>query len=225
MDMTFLEGAAAVVSAIIVFMGSIWLLMTMVLGARLAYFITASVTLGFLLIMGIVWSLPAQNPLGPVGTLPDFEPVAIAESPDEIDFGPASSYPEGDWRAPNEEDVAEQAKAAELENGAVNLLERGIDEGTISSFEESGDAVVDGDSVRLLTEDGTEYGMVTFEPVPGVDGGSPVALLRFDPGNPLGPARMITAGTAVLWIAHLFGLGRAERRAAKERAEIEGEGS
>jgi hypothetical protein len=222
MDMTFLEGAAAVVSAIIVFMGSIWLLLTMVLGARLAYFIVASVALGFLVIMGIVWSLPAQNPLGPVGTLPDFEPIAIAESPDEIDFGPASSYPEGDWRAPNEDDVAEQAKAAELENGAVNLLDTAVDEGRIESFEDPEDAVVDGDSVRLLTEDGTEYGMVTFEPVPGVDGGNPVALLRFDPGNPLGPARMITAGTAVLWIAHLFGLGRAERRAARERAEAEG---
>jgi hypothetical protein len=223
MDMTFLEGAAAVVSAIIVFMGSIWLLLTMVLGARLAYFIVASVALGFLVIMGVVWSLPAQNPLGPVGTLPDFEPVAIAESPDEIDFGPASSYPEGEWRAPNEEDVAEQAKAAELENGAVNLLETALDEGRIESFEESADAVVDSDSVRLLTEGGTEYGMVAFEPVPGVEGGNPVALMRFDPGNPLGPARMITAGTAVLWIAHLFGLGRAERRAARERAEAGGE--
>ncbi len=225
MDLTFLEGAAAVVSAIVVFMGSIWLLLTMVLGARLAYFIVASITLGFLLIMGIVWSLPAQNPLGPVGKLPDFNPVAIAESTDGIDFEPASSYPEGEWRAPNEDDPAEQAKAAELENGAISLLETGIDEETITSFEESGDAVVDGDSVRLLTQDGTEYGMVTFEPVEGVEGGNPVALLRFDPGNPLGPARMITAGTALLWVAHLFGLGRAERKAARERAEVEGERS
>jgi hypothetical protein len=223
MDLTFIEGAAAVASAIIVFMGSIWLLLTMVLGARLAYFIVASVALGFLVIIGIVWSLPAQNPLGPVGQLPAFEPVAIAESADGIDFGPASSYPEGEWRAPNEDDVAEQAKAAELENSAVNLLESALTEGRIKSFEESSDAVVDGDSVRLLTEDGTEYGMVTFEPVPRAEGGNPVALLEYDPGNPLGPARMITAGTAVVWIVHLFGLGRAERRAARERAEAEGE--
>jgi len=225
MDLTFLEGFAAVISAIVVFMGSIWLLLTMVLGARLAYFIVASVALGFLVIMGIVWSLPAQNPLGPVGQLPAFEPVAIAESPDRIDFGPASSYPEGEWRTPNEDDPAEQAKAAELENGAVNLLERGIDEGTIRSFEEAGDAVVNSDSVRLLTQDGDEYGMVAFEPVAGVEGGNPVALLRFDPGNPLGPARMITAGTAVIWVVHLFGLGRAERKAARKRAEAEGASS
>ena len=54
MDLTFVEGVAAVVSGVIVFCGSVWLLLSMVMGPRLAYFISASLTLGFLLIMGVV---------------------------------------------------------------------------------------------------------------------------------------------------------------------------
>ena len=42
MDLTFVEGIAAVASGILIFAGSVWLLLTMVMGARLAYFVSAS---------------------------------------------------------------------------------------------------------------------------------------------------------------------------------------
>ncbi len=63
MDTIFVEGLATVVAAVIVFCGSVFFLLSLVVGARLAYFITASVTLAFLSIMGVVWSV---NPLGPL---------------------------------------------------------------------------------------------------------------------------------------------------------------
>ncbi len=63
MDAIFVEGVAAVLAGIIVFCGSVFFLLSLVVGARLAYFITASVTLAFLSIMGVVWSV---NPLGPL---------------------------------------------------------------------------------------------------------------------------------------------------------------
>ncbi len=54
MDLTFVEGIAAAVSGIIIFCGSVWLLLTMIMGARLAYFVSASLFLGFILIKGVV---------------------------------------------------------------------------------------------------------------------------------------------------------------------------
>jgi hypothetical protein len=74
MDLLFIEGVAAVASAVIVFCGSVFLLLAMVVGGRLAYFVTATITLAFLLMMGVVWSI---NPLGPVGSLPEWRPFQI----------------------------------------------------------------------------------------------------------------------------------------------------
>ena len=53
MDVIFTVGVGAVLSGIIVFVGSVWLLLSMVLGPRLAYFVAASITLAFLLIMSV----------------------------------------------------------------------------------------------------------------------------------------------------------------------------
>jgi hypothetical protein len=44
--------------------------------------------------------------------------------------------------------------------------------------------------------------------------------MEFDPGNPLGKARMITLGTFVLLVLHMFGLARSERK-VKQRPGAE----
>lgn len=221
MDLTFLEGIAAIVAALVVFFGSVFLLLAMVLGARLAYFVTASVTFGVVLIMGVVWSLPAINPLGPVGKLPEWDRVAIAETTSELDFGPAQAYPEGGWRRLNEEDESERTRAGELQNDAADYLEQAIESGEIETFEEADDATADTDSVRLLAQNGAEYGALTFTPVEGGEPGTALAVMKYDPGNLLGPARTITTGTFVLFVGHLFGLARAERKTREERRAIE----
>lgn len=221
MDLIFIEGVAAVVSSILVFCGGIWLLLMMVMGARLAYFVSASVTLAFLLIMGVVWSLPAINPLGPVGQLPEWHPVAIAETAEGADFGPAGQYPEGDWYLPDAEDAGDAQKTAELKNGASDYLETALDDGDLETFEAAGDALATEGSQRFLEQDGKLYGAVAYEPAPGAEGTSAVAFLEYDPGNPLGPARQITLGFAVLLGLHMFGLSRSEAKARK-RAEVLG---
>jgi len=219
MDMTFVEGVAAVVSAIIVFCGSVWLLLSMILGPRLAYFITASVTLGFLLIMGVVWSL---SPLGPVGKTPEWKPLAIGVEGDQLDAGPADGYPDGGgWREVNTNDEGEITQAAELGSASTEFLEVAIDDASSETgFADAGDATANSDTVRLLEEGDTLYGGVTLEPIEGAEGDPTIAILEFDPGNPTGPAKMITLGALVLFALHLFGLSRSERR-ARTRAEAQ----
>lgn len=227
MDLLFLEGAGAVISSVIVFCGSVWMLLAVIMGPRLAYFVAASVTLGFLVIMGIVWSI---SPLGPVGQLPEWDPVVIGEETAELDFDPAAQYPEGEWRPPDTENAAEATRATELESNALDYLEQAIDAGDITAFQAVDEAVVNSDNTRLLDQ-GDGYGAVTFEPAEpaegqqggepeGGPGGAAVAVLQYDPGNPLGLARTITAGFAVAFALHLFGLSRSESRARRRLAEV-----
>jgi hypothetical protein len=217
-DLTFFEGIGAVAAAILVFCGSIWLLITMVAGARLAYFIVASVVLAFLLIMSIVWSL---NPLGPVGELPSWSSIAVAPSVAKINFGPASSYPSAPWHTVNTKDVAEATKASSLQAESTDALATAIEKGQVP-FESTTEATANLDTVRLLPQGDQEYGAVTYEAAAGAGapkGAKAVVVMKYHPGNPLGPPKVIAAGAAVLLLVHLVGLSFSERKVRREREE------
>ena len=191
-----------------------WLLLSMVMGSRLAYFVTASVTLAFLLIMGVVWSI---NPLGPLGEAPEWLPISM----DQESAAP-DGYPEGDWKAIDKEDTAEATRGSELEGGATDYLEQQIDEDKVDEFETATDAKVKEDSTRTREADGEEIGALVLEPDPikvkedtVEDRGNLVVVMRYDPGDLLGPARKITVGILLLFGLHLFGLSRAEQSAKK----------
>ena len=239
MDLLFIEGVAAVFAAVIVFIGSIWLLMSLIMGARLAYFVTASVALGLIFIMTLVWSY--GTPLGPVGVMPEWHGIDIKENAADLEgFGPATEYPEGPWTAPAEDDQAAVTKAAELDSAAVDYLAEKIGEQEGGDFVAEADATVVADTQRLLTtQDGKEYGAVTLEAAVSaiekfneadddqLDTITPkdaaaVVVMAYDPGNPLGKARRIAGGTFLVFALHLFGLSRAER---KSRQEMNGEGA
>lgn len=218
LDQTFWTGLAAVASAVIVFCGSVWLVLAIVLGSKLAYFVTASITLAFVFIMTLVWSFaqPA-TPLGPVGDLPEFLTEAVG-APGEVDFGAAASYPNEPWQQVNQEDQAETARAAEAETSALDAIEEAIQNEEVTTFETVEDASVVSDSTRFLEQDGTEYAATLVGPVDEeVDVSNPegavLVVSRYDPGSPLGVARTILVGTFVLLAVHLFFLSRSERKA------------
>lgn len=234
MDNTFFVGSAAFFSAVIIFCGSVWLLLTMILGPRLAYMVTASVTLGFLLIMGLVWSY--GTPLGPVGELPEWNPLDIAAEGDPLDFGAGSAYPGSPWQPVDPEDAAQTTQAGELGNAATGYLEESL--GELGTFKAVGDAVADPDSVRLLEQDGELYGAITFQPLEVEDETDPlglipdeeppgvptVAIMQYDFGNPSKPARQITAGTFIVFALHLVGLSKSEKK-AREKKDANGNGT
>lgn len=216
MDTTFLTGSAAFISAILVFVGSVWLLLALVLGPKLAYMISASITLAFVLMMGLVWSY--GTPLGPVGQMPEWHAEDIGTDPASLGFEPAGEYPEGAWEVPEEGDPA----ASELEAAAPDYLDVAITDGKVDSFESAGDAQLDGESIRVLEEDGTLYGAVTMtglEGTPSEDATPVIVVMSYDPGNPSGPARMITAGTFIVFVGHLLVLSRMEKSAARRKRD------
>ena len=228
-DLIFIEGIAAVLSAVLIFIGSAFLLLALIVGARLAYFITACVTLGFVFIMTLVWS--QGTPLGPVGQLPEWENVALAEDASATDFGAADSYPEGEWKVPDEDNPTEITQAGELESAAIDYLEEVINEGeTEVEFLAATDAAVTEDSTRLLQQGEDLYGALELEAstsaldenkeadpeqigtvVTPADAKGFV-VMKYDFGNPLGKARTIAGGTFLLFALHLFGLSRTEKK-------------
>src|SRR5688572_31532284 len=128
MDVAFVTGMSAFVSSVIIFIGAAFLLLMLIIGARLAYWLTASITFAFLLIMAAVWSI---NPLGPVGELPSWNPVDIREEATDLDFEAAAQYPDSPWHLPDEDDDTETAKVAELESAATEAFAEAIDEGEL----------------------------------------------------------------------------------------------
>ena len=232
MDETFLTGSAAFLSAIIVFCGSVFLLMAFVMGARLAYWVTASVTLAFVFIMGAVWSY--GTPLGPVGQLPKWDPVDLGTSAAQLQPAAAADYPDGGWHPADTENSTEVTQQSELESASSDYLEAEIAKGgpAKESFATLDEAILDSESTRLLQQGGETYGAVTYVQVeidpedetaqePEGSGDPIILVMQYDEGNPSGPARMITAGTFIVLVGHLFGLSRAERRAARKRESAE----
>jgi hypothetical protein len=223
-DTTFIQGLAAFISAIIVFVGSVALLLALVLGGRLAYFLSATITLAFILIMGVVWSFGWNTtPLGPVGVLPEWTAEGVGDTAEDVEFGPASSYPDGSgWRKVDKDDTGEATKASELESAAGDVLEQAIADKETSDFVSVSQATVDQDLTRLMEQGDNEFGGVTFVASEGT-GADPnataVVFMSYDPGNPYGTARIITLGTFILFVLHLFGLSRSER-AVRRRTEV-----
>lgn len=235
MDLVFIEGIAAVVSAIILFVGSAWLLLTVIMGGRLAYFVTASVTLGFTFIMTLVWSY--GTPLGPVGQLPEWNGVAIAETADQVEFEAASSYPDQPWEAPTKTDQEALTKAAALQSAAIDYLAEQIQEQKGQGFLAENDAILSEDTTRLYQQGDNEYGALILvasdtaidkakeadpDQIFTPEDATAIVVMKYDPGNPLGKARTIAGGTFLLFALHLFGLSRAERKAKQELSQGEG---
>ena len=238
MDAVFVEGVAATVASVIVFCGSVFLLLAMIMGARLAYFVTASVTLAFLFIMGLIWSFTNPTaPLGPVGIMPEWETVSVVAEGDPLEGPSASEYEGADtegggWEPVDEEDDAQTAQAGELGSAALDAATTAAEDGDLPEGVDSNTA--DTDTIRFLEQDGDLYGAVVLTPpeteeedaetTTAPEGEEPaeppptvVALMQYDPGNPLGAARVILLGTTVLLVLHLIGLSLSEKRARRAR--------
>jgi hypothetical protein len=169
--------------------------------------------------------------------LPEWGPVDLAESASEIEFGPAAEYPEGPWEVPAEEDTAATTRAAELESAAIDYLRDAIQEKEGGEFLAETDAAVVADSARLLEQSGQEYGALQLEAAQAAidkaaeadpdqavtpEDATLVVVMKYDPGNPSGKARILAGGTFLVFALHLFGLSRAERRSKKELTNGEG---
>jgi hypothetical protein len=101
---TLTKGILAVVAALVLFIGSVFVLLTAILGRWMAYLVIAVCFSGWMLIFSSVWAFGywSQGPgtvvnLGPRGALPAWIPLNAGLSASAKQYPTFASYPNGPW--------------------------------------------------------------------------------------------------------------------------------
>lgn len=165
MDPTFIKGLLAFITMVVVFVGSAWLLLSMILGVRLGYFVMASCFFGVMILISAIWFVTGLGPkgdtgfLGSLGEETNWRPVAVgpALSTVDTDFGRFNfgDYPRGDWRMPSERlslaDVPSTAgEVSSAEPVMEDLVGQAVSE--IPGIREGAKSMVKGE-VRLVEDE------------------------------------------------------------------------
>lgn len=142
MDPVFVKGVLALVISVVVFIGSVWLLVAMVLGARLGYFVTGTCLFGIIAIITALWvvisiipipSLGFGAALGPKGAETTWHALGTGNQLTKVEseFGTfdVSDYPEGSWESPRAD-----RKLADLKGEESTLKEYSAAKPVIDSF-------------------------------------------------------------------------------------------
>lgn len=104
MDPVFVKGVIAFLLSLVVFVGSVWLLLSLILGVRMGYLVTATTLFGIMLILSGMWY---TNKLGPKGLETTWHAVGAGPDMTQVTgFGEThdiSDYPDGEgWVVPKE---------------------------------------------------------------------------------------------------------------------------
>jgi hypothetical protein len=213
-DRTFVEGVLAVVASLVLFGGSVYLLLSAVFGLRMAYFVAATAFFGFLVILSALWVFGAPGTpryLGPKGELPSWVAAGAGTGLRSPTFPEIEQYPDDPWREPEDAKLTAEVEPAEIafrdflaEEAATELGRAGVEgEVTPEDFEVR--------DLRFATaEDDT---LLAAGRGASTRGGREVLVLGYkDEGNEPMPS-WIALGVSVLgFVIHLPFLDRAERR-------------
>jgi biotin-dependent enzyme len=135
---TFIKGVAVFIGFIVFFVGSVWLLLSMILGAKLGYLVTGACFFAVFTLLSSIWFVTGLGPKGSdgfFGTLGEetaWQPVATGPDLGEVespygtfDFG---DFPDGEgWVKPSERsrlaDLGEDDSTADELDNAEPVME------------------------------------------------------------------------------------------------------
>jgi hypothetical protein len=226
----FWKGTAVTISAFILFVGSVYVLLSAVFGLRMGYLITAVSFFAWMIILSAIWVfgpdlLGTPPNLGPRGVEPHWQVIAAGTDEVGSQYEASKAYPEAPWKEPTEaqkaqvdtvESVVQQYLAAqaarELEDEGVGLcegeeLEQGTAPADCFAFDPSLFAVED---VKFAESDGTQLvGARGFY----TDGGAEVTVFAYFDQGSVGVYSWSFLAVSVLgFLIHLPFLDRAERK-------------
>ena len=126
MDPVFVKGMASFLAMMVVFVGSGWLLLSMILGVRLGYYVMACCFFGTMVLVAAIWFATGLGPKGDDGFWGDLgEETAwhsLAAGPDlagvDSEFGKydISDFPGGEWK-----EASEKAALADVDDISTEL--------------------------------------------------------------------------------------------------------
>jgi hypothetical protein len=217
---TLAKGAGVTVMGFILFVGSVYLILSAVLGRWMGYLVLMVSFAGWMAVLAALWAFGfySQGPdtpvnLGPRGAEPAWVPLLVSTGETSDRYRAFQSYPEGDW------EVAEQGElpsSTQSVSGIVTafLAEHANEELGIPETDATAITAVDFGVDRISfapAEDGeTSLSVVEAH---FLEGGPLVTVsLYHDSGSVPRYSYMFLAGSIVLFGIHLPLLDAAERK-------------
>lgn len=110
---TVAKGAGVVLMGFTVFVGSVYLVLTAVLGRWMGYLVVMVAFSGWMIVLSAMWAFGfySQGPdtpvnLGPRGAEPAWVPLLASTGPTSDRYDAFRSYPDQPWKAPRKGDTA-----------------------------------------------------------------------------------------------------------------------
>jgi hypothetical protein len=214
---TMAKGAGVVLMGAILFIGSVYLILTAVLGRWLGYLVLMVAFSGWMIALSSLWAFGfySQGPdtpvnLGPRGAEPTWIPLLASTATTSDAYGTFESYPNSPWKAPSKAQTAEVQSVtgivtdflAQQANGQLDIEE--TDPRAVTGVEFSVD------SIAFANSDGTDLAVAKAH---FLDGGPLWTVsLYFDEGSVPRYSYMFLAGSVILFLIHLPLLDVAERK-------------
>jgi len=216
---TLFKGAGAVVMAFILFIGSVYLMLSFVFGRWMGYLVLAVSLSGWMIILSSLWLFGfwAQGPgtptnQGPRGEEPAWVVLKGGLSASGTSYSTFTSYPGGPWKEPGAgqgssiQSVSSAATSflAEQANAELGRDPLGSDAILSTQF------VVD--DVRFAPAEDGKTSLATVQA--HFSGGGPLTTLALfhDPGSVPRYSAIFLAASTLLFLIHLPLLDRAEKR-------------
>jgi hypothetical protein len=212
---TLIKGGLAVVMGFVLFVGSVYLLLSAVFGRWMGYLVLMVAFAGWMVMLSALWmfgffsqGLETPTNLGPRGSEPGWIALGASLEPRETGFPEFATYPDEPWHP------GPASSVGSVESVVQDLLaeeanhELGVEEGDPRAIPPSEFVVQD---VRFATA--RDSGSALAAATAFYRGGGPAVtvFLRYDAGSVPRYSLMFLVGSIVLLAAHLPLLDRAER--------------
>ena len=214
-----LKGIGVVLAGFLLFVGSIYVLLSANFGRWMGYLVLMTAFSGWMVIQSSLWlfgfwSQGPQTPtnLGPRGSDPAWVVTAAGLEPGG-DFATFDAYPASPWTPADENDDAQAASIQSVQGAATTFLAKQANE-QLGKDPTAVDAITPSqftiDSLEFATDDGTPLAVVEAHFNAG--GPQTAVSLYHDSGSVPRYSYMFLAGSVVLFVLHLPLLDRAERK-------------
>jgi hypothetical protein len=213
---TIAKGAGVVVVGAILFIGSVYLILTAVLGRWLGYLVLMVSLSGWLIVLSSLWafgfySQGEETPvnLGPRGAEPTWIPLLASTASTSDAYGTFRSYPGSPWEPASGSGAEVQSVTGIVTDFLAQEANGQLD------IEETDPRAVTGvdftvDSIAFANSDGTDLAVAKAH---FLDGGPLWTVsLSFDEGSVPRYSYMFLAGSVILFLIHLPLLDVAERK-------------
>lgn len=219
---TLWKGAGVTIMGLIIFVGSIYVILAAILGRYMGFLVLIVAFSGWMAIQSSLWlfgywsqGLETPTNLGPRGSEPAWVVLEAATADTSDRYETFSTYPEGPWELPDEDDPQQTADVQSASGAVTAFLAENLNEEL--GREETDPMAIAGtqfsvDSIRFAEaeDDKTKIAVVESH----YSGGGPqwTVSLYYDSGSVPRYSYMFLAGSILVFGVSLPLLDRAEKK-------------